>query len=152
MPTTSGHNPNMRSSDLPSCLLVVGSTIAAERIDRLCAAEMAPRLAHGWGFAHASAVQTVTDFLYLEDPLLFALPAICLGPADRNAATAHLLGRIDRVQTDPRGFSIYVNVLDTPARAQLIAADLPAMVACCECFEARFAPGFMTPVVKRRAA
>ncbi len=151
MPRNTIHMPNSADS-LPACVLVVGSTLLAERIDRPAAAVLAPRLARMWGMSNLGDVQCITDFLYLEEPLLFALPAICLGSAARNAATAHLLGRIDKVRSDPRGFSIFVNVLDTPPRAQLVAADADAMLACCDSFEARFAAGFIAPRTKRRAA
>jgi hypothetical protein len=134
-------------------LIVVGSSLAAEVIDRPQAErlrdEIARRLAAGDPPADGlRGLQPAicTDLWYLNDRDLADLPVIALGEPTRNAATAMLCARLPTAMVVEESFRVHLDpeFVEQQPRAAVWGRDAAATGAAIDAFTDRYLGGFLS--------
>lgn len=137
------------TEDDPLVVLVVGASLAAEQIDRPIAAYLAVQLAAAAPQGSSLAPAVVTDLWYLNHAPLRMHPAVAIGPADRNAFSAFLLGRLPRVFSIDHRLSIHLDLHLESLVACLHGVDAQAGAEAAAIFLERYAAGWLAAAAAR---
>jgi hypothetical protein len=115
----------MPPTELPLLLIVVGTSVSAERRDRPLGYRLRERVLRELDRRVSPAeVLVVSDALYLRDGSLQAGPAIAIGPPEDNAASALAEGRVPVVLDASGALTVLMDLdFEVPLAAAWGASD-----------------------------